>query len=127
MQLSQVTQDLIKPVIGVFEVGRDLAKKRVIGAANGIVDAVMESMPQVRTSGSMGSTIAYNKIPVLHQLFYNIVDEDIVTLGRPLCQVRTISSLSGYMECANVDIDSVGTEEEKRAIIDYMQGGFFYE
>lgn len=127
VQLSQVTQDLVKPVFGTLGAIADFSKKNVVGGLNGIYDAVSATFPQIRTSGSTGSKIAYQIRPSLNQIFYEVADEDNATIGRPLCAVRTISSLSGYIECENVDIDSVGTESEKRAIIDYMQGGFFYE
>lgn len=127
VQLSQVTQDLIKPVFDTLGAVTSFANKDIIGGLNGISDALMSTLPQIRSSGSTGSKIAYKVRPSLNQIFYELADEDNATIGRPLCEVRTISSLNGYIECANVDIDSVGTPREKNAIINYMQGGFFYE
>lgn len=127
IQLSQVTQDVIHSALATMNTARSIMQKDVVGAASGIADAIQSAMPQVRSTGSVGSIIAYNKTPTLNVINYHIVDEDNAQLGRPLCEVRQISTIAGYIRCENVDIDNVGTTSEKRAIIDYMERGFFYE
>ena len=128
IQLSQVRTDLTRPLLSLAGSAVAYETKNYIGAAAGICDVVRSSLPQISSMGSVGSISAYAfNPPDIEVIHYRIASEDNATIGRPLCEVRTISSLSGYMECENVDIDSVGTESEKRAIIDYMQGGFFYE
>ena len=127
VQLSQVTQDLIKPVVQAVSAGASAAAGNYVGAGASIFDALASAMPQIQTSGSTGSKIAYSTSPRIYQEWYSIVDEDNATLGRPLCAVRTINTLSGFMQCENVDVEDVGTVAEKRAIIDFMEGGFFYE
>lgn len=127
VQLSQVTQDLIKPMLAVVNAGVGIATGNYVGATAGIADAIQSSMPQIQSSGSTGSKIAYSTDARLYHEWYEIVDEDNTTMGRPLCKVRTINTLSGFIQCENVDIDTIGTKEEKQQIISYMESGFFYE
>ncbi len=71
--------------------------------------------------------MGYNISPRLTIKRQTLADEDIAQLGRPLCSPRVINTLSGYIQCENVDIDVAATAEEKRKIIHYMETGFFYE
>ena len=48
-------------------------------------------------------------------------------LGRPDMNNRTISSLSGYIKCANASINIDLTDSEKDAINGYLNSGFYYE
>lgn len=56
-----------------------------------------------------------------------IVDEDNPDLGRPLCEMRRINTLSGLIQCLHTDIDLPTTADEVRAVKAMMDGGFFYE
>lgn len=48
-------------------------------------------------------------------------------LGMPFFQVATISSLSGYVQCANASVGSALNETEKEIINGYLNSGFYYE
>ena len=93
--------------------------------ANGVMDAV--TTPNLSTSGANGSLLFLEYPPVLYAKFTHVVDDDNAQLGRPLCQIKTISTLSGYIKCIGADVDCNGTKEEKSAIMSFMNGGFFYE
>ena len=56
-----------------------------------------------------------------------LVDEDNENRGRPLCKVRTINTLSGYILVTDADIEIAAMEAEQQEIRSYMEGGFFYE
>lgn len=134
-QLSQITQNLLN--VGITSIGSAISSATSFGAgnviggtlglANGIISGVKNSMPQVRTLGSVGSKVQFAITPQLTCQYYYQVPHDIQTLGRPLMDVRTISSLSGYTECINVDLVTSATPSEKRTIIENMEKGFFYE
>lgn len=99
----------------------------VASAMSGIYDTVQSAMPQVETSGTNGSFIApFFHTYVLSQ-FFKLVDENIVHKGRPLCENRTISSLSGYVLCADGDIDISCFDTEKEKIRNFLVTGFFWE
>jgi len=60
--------------------------------------------------------------------YFRIPAVDPDHYGWPLCQKRKISSLSGFVLCANEgDFTSTCTPAERQAIIGAMLGGFYYE
>ena len=135
MQLSQVSRNYLNATANVVSaVGgaiTDYTSKNfvrgTVGIANGVVSAVQNSMPQLRTLGAVGSRMSFEVKPSISCEYYYQTEKDIQTMGRPLMEVRTISSLSGYIECENVDLITSATPSEKNSIIGMMQSGFFYE
>lgn len=127
IQISQVTQDIIKPFISTLKAAESWAKYDYVGATAGIADAITSAFPQVQTTGTIGSAVAYEENARIEANYYKITDEDNAQLGRPLCSPKKINTLSGYIKCENVDIDIPATSTEKDIIIQYMEDGFFYE
>ena len=126
-KISQITQGIIESVGATAGASFSLVAGNPLGFMAGIASGISALMPQLNSSGSNGSKLAFTYAPKLIVKRQLLTPEDKAQLGRPLCDVMTISQLSGYIQCDNVDLDSVGTSAEKRAIIEYMQGGFFYE
>ena len=94
---------------------------------NGLDNAIRNSMPQMITSGQNGSFLApANETHVVEQ-FYQIVDEDIHHRGRPLCELRRIDTLSGYILCAEGDMDIDCFDSERAEIVRFLTTGFFWE
>ena len=56
-----------------------------------------------------------------------ITNEDNTEFGRPLCEVRTLGNLSGYIECAEDDHAFNCTVTENEAVNKFLKNGFFYE
>lgn len=112
--------------VGMIAAGGILGKLGKIFDEDGYIASTQRS-PDMNTQGNNGS-LDFLEYPVkLYARFTHLVDDDPTQNGKPLCQIRTINTLSGYIKCINVDVDSVGTKEEKNAIISYMESGFFYE
>ena len=99
----------------------------LISGAHGIYDTINTSMPQLETSGVNGSFIGNELSTVLITIFFKVVDENITHKGRPLCQVRRIDTLSGFIQCAESDIDIPCFLEEKNRIGAFYVNGFFWE
>lgn len=96
--------------------------------ASGIADVARASAPAA-TQGSIGGGMAALNAPryVLCK-WYEPIPENNDEKGRPLCQVKTISSLSGYVQCADGEIEAAGaTADELREIEAFLLGGFYYE
>lgn len=91
-----------------------------------IVNAAELSQPVPSTIGSNG-TMSFNNNFALMADFKDIADEDLTTIGRPLCKVKTISTLSGYILCEKADLDTSASPTEKESIINAMNTGFYYE
>ena len=91
-----------------------------------IVSAAELSQSVPATVGSNGS-LNFNTQFNLIGMFYKVVDDDNVQHGRPLCKVKTLNTLSGYILCENADLSSAASPIEKDAIVSYMNSGFYYE
>ncbi len=99
----------------------------IAGTASGIISNQHNLYPQCQTSGTNASGAENGIYWTLVGEFHNAVDDDNTHRGRPLCQVKTISTLSGYILVADADIAVPGTAEENEKIKGYMNGGFYYE
>ena len=127
MQINQNTANVVGGAVSALSGAVNMAIGNVVGGASGIASAISSAFPQVQSQGANGSKVAFSQTPNIVAEFRNISDEDNATLGRPLCKVYTMSSLGGYIKCANVDISTSASDEEKERIVAFMEGGFFYE
>ena len=99
----------------------------IAGGVSGIYNTLQSAIPQVETSGQNGSFLApVNNTHVVEQ-FYKIVDEDISHRGRPLCEIRTLNTLSGFILCAEGDMDISCYDNERKEITRFLTTGFFWE
>ena len=137
MQLSQV----IAQGYGIMSAAKDAAgilsgieggipgliSSGISSIANGIGNAITGNIPSANSIGSVGSVDAMQG-PVQMQTMYAMpVEDDLAHRGRPLCAVRTIRNVPGYLMCADVDIHILGaTSTEMDMIKSYMESGFFY-
>lgn len=135
ISLSSVTRDYIGGVTsaagGVANaVGGMLAGNiggAVIGAMSGIGNAVQSLMPRAQTVGTTGSFVSNRgEFKLDHQFFRPIADDNAHN-GRPLCAVRNLSNLGGYMLIQDGDVTINGTSTEDAEIRNYLETGFYYE
>lgn len=91
-----------------------------------IGDAAAVSQPVPSMMGSNG-TLSFNNVFGIMADFLDVADDNNTENGRPLCEVRTVSSLSGYMLCEKADLDTAASPSEKAEIISALNGGFYYE
>ena len=138
IQLAQIAANrlgLVENLVGTaVGAGAALLSGNVVGAitgvTSGIVSAYQTAAPRTQSTGhndSMLNIVSTSTEPYLYEVFHHIVDEDNADCGRPLCQKKTISSLSGYILCANAEISIAGLPSERDQIVSYMDSGFFYE
>lgn len=96
----------------------------------GVEDATRLKYPSVSGSGTTGSFLSFidsdYAFYLMHK-YYNIVEENNTELGRPLCKLKQINTLSGYILCQGADAQITGTSDEATLINSYMNSGFFYE
>ena len=83
--------------------------------------------PQLLTSGSNGSLLSIAQNNYLCETFYICVDDDNAQLGRPLCKVRTLNTIPGYIIVRTPDISIACFEVERTLIAEFLTTGFFYE
>lgn len=135
ISLSQVTRDYIGAAtsaagavggaIGGFMSGG--IGGAALGAASGIGNAIQSMMPRAQTVGSTGAFVSNRGEFRLDAQFFRPIADDNTHNGRPLCQVRRIDTLSGYMIIQDGDVTINGTSAEDREIRSYLEGGFYYE
>lgn len=66
--------------------------------------------------------------PELIQYFQYVVDMDPVHNGYPLCEMTQINTLSGFILVGNADEFTANCMAvERQAVIQYLEGGFYYE
>ena len=85
--------------------------------------------PQVTSSGANGSLAEYktNSFFILYAQFFNVVDDDPVHRGKPLCMDKQLSSLSGFTMVADASISLPATDKEREQLKFLMEGGFYIE
>ena len=103
-----------------------------IAVAGGITAGIataLETIGGTGTSTGMGSGLAGIALePIwLDTICYDITDEDNTRNGRPYCQVKKPSALSGFMIAQRGDVDIAGTIGEQQKIKAFLESGFFYE
>lgn len=133
--LAQISQDIIgmarTAVNAVGDVASGFMSGGIVGAiaggASGVLNTIESSVPVLQSSGVNGNKANYYFPADFYVVHRQIVSEDNAHRGRPLCETRTINSLSGYIMCADAHAELSCLDEERDLIISYMNGGFFYE
>lgn len=119
-----ITTDLVS--LGINLLKGDLLGS--IGAAfNTMTSAAQTAIGTTSTSGTVGTQAGHQVTKYLNARFFEIVDRDVSNHGRPLCQMKTPSTIPGYMECKNAHVAISGTSAEAGLINSYMESGFYYE
>ena len=131
-QLGQITQPpgmaIGNTILSSFRpVFTDPVYETVSNVAN-CLSAIVNGGPKALTTGANGSITAYDFIPYVKTMYYPIVEESQLELGRPLCKTKVISTLPGYSKTYNADIEiNRAFAQEQEEIKRLMDGGFFYE
>lgn len=127
LSMSQVMTDIVGGVTNLAGAITSGITGNFVGAAAGVGNAVKSIAPQISTIGTTGSFAALSKAPAIYGRFMHIVDGDLSHHGRPLCQTRTLNTLTGYIEVSDADIEIACTRQEQDMIKGYLEGGFYYE
>ena len=135
VQLSQVLHNYLGGAMNVLgSVAGGVASAmtgNVVGAIQGglsaIGSAIDTAYPTVTTSGINAGFASLEGSWHLVSTFYNMVDDDMDHRGRPLCKVKQISTVPGYLLCSDVEVNLPAPPNEIDTIKAYMEGGFYYE
>ena len=135
ISLSQVTRDYIGAAANALGGVGGAISGAITGdiggafstAISGIGNAIQSLVPRSQTIGSTGSFVSNRGEFRLDAQFFRPIPDDNVHNGRPLCQVRKLNTLSGYMLIQDGDVTINGTSTEDAKIRNYLEGGFYYE
>lgn len=85
-------------------------------------------IPQLSTVGSSGSMAEYVSTRFyIDGEFFMVTADSPENRGRPLCQEKVLSTLSGYTICDDVVVELPCTEDERTMIKSILEGGFYIE
>lgn len=136
IQLAQMNPDYINAIGSALSLATtmDSAWRGDIGEGtlatrgfNAIGSAVDSLMPQVESQGVSGSFLATVMPPQLTAQFFVVTDEDNTEFGRPLCAIRRIGDIPGFIKCRDAHVDFACYMEEKTRILNYLTSGFYWE
>ena len=125
--LSGVSGAIAGAVAGSSAGPAGIAAGAIMGGGSHIGNAVESMMPRAQTIGTTGSFASNHGDFRLDYQFFRPVDDDPVHNGRPLCQMKTINTMSGYLLIQDGDVAINGTSAEDQAVRSYLEGGFYYE
>lgn len=127
IQLAQVMSDYMGSLSSGISAVASGFTGNIAGVFQNIGNAIKEAMPKVSSMGTNGSLLEVVEPPILVCEYRRLVDEDRAQFGRPLCKVRKISTLPGYIQCGEEDNPFSATRSESEEINRNMKNGFFYE
>lgn len=82
---------------------------------------------QVRSQGTTGTIITIDSQCYLDEYFYEPQERNSNEVGYPLFSERQLSTIAGYIQCADGEHDIAAFDTEKDMISSYLTGGFYYE
>ena len=99
----------------------------IISGISSIASAAEASMPKLMSQGAQGTFVNVFDAFNVYGEFHEIVDDMNAERGRPLCQEKTLSTLSGFCMCADAEVSAPCTKEEAAEINAYLNSGFYIE
>ena len=127
IQLAQVMSDYLPAVSGVAGAIGSAFSGNIAGVFQNIASSAQAIMPKVGTTGSNGSFNELIECPYLIVESLLPVDEDVTEFGRPLCAVRQLGNLTGFIQCGEDDLPFNGTKTEIEEVNKFLKEGFFLE
>ena len=109
-----------------FNIGANIAKVDAY-QTTAMGNYLKAKAPQLLTAGANGSLLALAQNNYLCETFYIAVDDDNAQIGKPLCKVRTLNTIPGYIVVMNPDVSLSCFEVERTLITEFLSNGFFYE
>lgn len=115
-----------------------------IDEINSDIDFIGEQLKNSTTIANIGNALVASRMPMqvvggnggflagaysirLIATFATITNDNSAEWGRPLCQVKTLSTLSGFIQCADADFELSCTAPERAAIGAFLTSGFYME
>lgn len=114
--------------IGGLITGNPLAVAGALGGTvSAIGNAVASQAPHVNQISQQGSLVNINGMqPAVYGTFTLLADDDNAGRGRPLCGIRRLSDIPGYIMADADEVSIPCTASELSAIKAAIRGGFYY-
>lgn len=105
----------------------DTGKGALSSAFSAIGDVINNPVGQLQTSGTNGSLAQYSTQPYFVQKWRIVADDDNAQKGRPLCEVKTLNTIPGFIMVDSPDVDIACMDSERQQIVAFLSSGFYYE
>ena len=122
-------QSAAQTVTGIISAFTSNPLGAITGATSGILGFAEASAPKATGGGYSGSVAAIKASGqrAFISYYWTVPELDDQEIGKPLLKVKTLGSLSGYIQCADGELDVVASPEEHAQLAAFLTGGFFYE
>ena len=94
---------------------------------NGVLDALECTAPVLQSGGAAGNRASFSETAKFILVQRTVAADDNTNKGRPLCQIKTINTLSGYIKVSDAHVDIPCLAAERDMIASLMESGFYYE
>lgn len=128
--LAEIKTDIGGAINSIVSAGAGFAAENPSMFLKGVMDGTKALLPTVDTiaTGSGRAIAASTPFIVLDTQTVTFQPDNATTQGKPLCQARTINTLSGYIECDNASLELPGASyDEITEVNGYLNGGFYFE
>lgn len=99
-----------------------------VAALGSMISAAEAAVPRSGSVGQQsGGIAAVDGKCILTVSYPEFVQADPQENGYPLCQIRQISTIPGYIKCQEGDVPCAAYAEELSTITEHLTGGFYYE
>ena len=105
----------------------ETGKGAVQSASAAVGDVINNPVGQLHTSGTNGSLAQFSQWPWFVQKWRIVADDDNPQKGRPLCEVKTLNTIPGYIMVDSPDVEIACMDAERQQIIAFLSSGFYYE
>lgn len=126
---NSLVGNAISTIGGILGAALGEAPVAMLGAAASGIAPALDALGGTPVSSSMGAGFAgiTDERIWLDTICYDVTDADNTHNGRPLCEVRTISTLSGYIRVSEGDVAIPAPLPIQQEVKAFLEGGFFYE
>lgn len=126
--LGQSTLELAQHEASALTAAWNMDAGGVMASARAVVRTMVDGwIPHLSTMGSQGSTAQMEGQPRLMVTHWLMANDDLNGQGRPLCSVRQISTIPGYIKADADELAVPCTASELAEIRTAVAGGFYYE
>lgn len=104
-------------------------KEDYVGMGASIANAAAATIPSTSAvgGGGTGPTADMGENWYAYATYFDPIDENKDELGRPLAEVKQISSIPGYVQTADAKIEIPGHIDEMVEVNNQLNSGIFYE
>ena len=114
-------------VTGGIAVAANLLTGNVLGAAANAFNSI-QSNPQSAGGIAGGAGSGLTQDLICFTVFHDVSDNPAaMALGTPAFATKSLSTLSGYIQCQGASVSGAMTAQERTIINNYLNGGFYLE